>query len=142
MPLQNFRGVTATSDGVWARELSKSPIPSRLKFGTKSVYSDDYVSSGAANCSLGLPDHRIHRTRHRTYYSVTLKNPQDNGTNFQFQFVSQAGFSHTILYRTNLVLGSWQTSSNVTGDGTLKTVNLPLSVFSPAKQGYVRVTTQ
>ena len=41
---------------------------------------------------------------------VTLINPQDNGTSFQFQFVSQAGFSHTILYRTNLVLGSWQTS--------------------------------
>jgi hypothetical protein len=74
---------------------------------------------------------------------VTLLNPQDNGTSFQFQFLSQAGFAHAVQYRTNLVAGSnWQTYSNVTGDGALKTIPIPLSVFSPAQQGFIRVQTQ
>jgi hypothetical protein len=50
---------------------------------------------------------------------------------------------HVIQYRTNWIMGSyWQTYSNVTGDGALKTIPIPLSVFNPAKQGFVRVTTQ
>jgi hypothetical protein len=74
---------------------------------------------------------------------VTLLNPQTVGANFQFQFLSDAGFIHAVQYRTNLVAGAnWQTYSNVTGDGTLKTIPIPLSVFSPSKQGFVRVSTQ
>jgi hypothetical protein len=74
---------------------------------------------------------------------VALSNPQTAGSNFQFQFLSQAGFTHTVQYRTNLVAGSnWHTYSTVTGDGTLKTIPIPLSVFSPSKQGFVRVATQ
>ncbi len=139
--LANFRGVATTSDGVWASGFVKITNSVQAKFGTNSVYSDDYISSGATNWTQAGVIAKI--TEPVTGpASVTLINPQDNGTSFQFQFISQAGFSHTILYRTNLALGSWQTSSNVTGDGTLKTVNLPLSLFSPAKQGYVRVTTQ
>jgi hypothetical protein len=73
---------------------------------------------------------------------VTLINPQDDGANFQFQFLSQAGFNHSILYRTDLVLGNWQTNSTVAGDGTLKTISIPLSVFNSSKQGFIRVSTQ
>ena len=40
------------------------------------------------------------------------------------------------------VLGIWLTYSNVTGDGTLKTIPIPLSVFSPSKQGFIRVSSQ
>ena len=70
-----------------------------------------------------------------------MLNPQDNGVNFQFQFQSQSGFNHSILYRTNLVAGDWQTSSTIAGDGTLKAVSVPLSVFTPSKQGFIRVST-
>ena len=78
-----------------------------------------------------------------TALPATLLNPKNNNTNFQFQFLSQAGYTHAVQYRTNLVKGSnWQTYSNVTGDGTLKTIPLPLTVFSPSKQGFVRVLSQ
>jgi len=73
---------------------------------------------------------------------VTLLNPKNTGGNFQFSFTSQSGFTHSVEYRTNLVTGNWLTYSNVIGDGTLKTIPIPLSVFSPSKQGFVRVTTQ
>jgi hypothetical protein len=73
---------------------------------------------------------------------VDLSNPQTVGTNFQFQFPSQAGFSYGILYRTNLVVGNWQTYSSVAGNGSLMTISVPLSVFSPAKQAFICVSTQ
>jgi len=73
---------------------------------------------------------------------VTLLNPGDTGTSFQISFQSQSGFTHSVQYRTNLIAGSnWQTYSNVAGDGTLKTIPIPLSVFSPSQQGFVRVST-
>jgi hypothetical protein len=71
-----------------------------------------------------------------------LINAQRAGTNFQFSFLSQAGVTNSVQYRTNLVLGIWLTYSNVTGDGTLKTIPIPLSVFSPSKQGFIRVSSQ
>ena len=74
--------------------------------------------------------------------AVTLLNPQSTGTNFQFQFLSQSGFSHAVQYRTNLALGSWQTYTNVAGDGGARTILIPPAVFSPAQQGFVRVVTQ
>jgi len=74
--------------------------------------------------------------------SVTLISPHAVGANFQFQFVSQSGFNHSILYRTNLAIGNWKTNSTVSGDGTVKTISLPFSLFSPAKQGFIRVSTQ
>jgi hypothetical protein len=74
---------------------------------------------------------------------VALLHPQNNGTNFQFQFASQSGFTHAIQYRTNLLGGTgWQTFSTVAGDGSLKTIPIPLSVFGRSQQGFVRVSTQ
>ena len=73
---------------------------------------------------------------------LTLLNPKTVGSNFQFQFLSQSGFNHSILYRTNLVSGNWQTNSTIVGDGTLKTITVPLSVFAPSQQGFIRVSTQ
>jgi hypothetical protein len=71
-----------------------------------------------------------------------LINAQRTGTNFQFSFLSQTGVTNSVQYRTNLVLGNWLTYSNVTGDGTLKTIPIPLSVFGPSPQGFIRVSTQ
>lgn len=74
---------------------------------------------------------------------VTLLNSQAGGGNFQLSFLSQSGVTHSVQYRTNLVSGlDWQTYTNVAGDGTSKTVSVPLSVFSPSQQGYLRVSTQ
>jgi len=73
---------------------------------------------------------------------VVILNPQGSGANFQFSFLSQSQFMHAIQYRTNLMSGNWQTYSNVTGDGTLKTIPIPFSVFGSSPQGFIRVSTQ
>jgi hypothetical protein len=73
---------------------------------------------------------------------ATLLNPLNAGATFQFQFLSQTGFNHAVLYSTNLVTGNWQTYSNLTGDGTVKTISMPISLFNGSKQGFVRVSTQ
>lgn len=73
---------------------------------------------------------------------IRLINVQRASTNFQFSFLSQTGVTNSVQYRTNLVLGSWLTYSNVTGDGTLKTIPVPLSLFSPSKQGFMRISAQ
>jgi subtilase family serine protease len=74
--------------------------------------------------------------------AVGLAEPRTSGTNFQFQFLSQSGFTNAVQYRTNLVSGSWQTYTNVLGDGTSKTISIPLAIFSPSRQGFVHVLTQ
>ena len=74
--------------------------------------------------------------------AVDLLKPQTSGTNFQFQFLSQSGFTNAVQYRTNLVAGSWQLYTNVMGDGTTKTISIPLSVFSTSRQGFIQVLTQ
>ncbi len=75
--------------------------------------------------------------------AVTLTNPQSSPTHLQFQFQSQSGYTHAVQYRTNLVTGqTWQTYSNVTGDGGVKIIGVPQSLFSPAQQGFIRISTQ
>jgi hypothetical protein len=74
---------------------------------------------------------------------VQLLDMGQAGNGFQFSFASQSGFTHAVQYRTNLIEGSdWQTYSNVTGDGTLKTIPMPISVFNSSPQGFIRVSTQ
>ena len=73
---------------------------------------------------------------------VTLLNPAVVGGNFQFQFLSQNGFTHNILYQDTLSAGGWLTNSSVPGDGTLMTISIPLTVFGPSKAGFVRVSTE
>ena len=74
--------------------------------------------------------------------AVTVINPQKSGANFQFSFVSQAGFNHDVQYSTNLVSGSWQTYTTISGDGTLENLQIPISIFNGSKQGFIRVSTQ
>lgn len=74
---------------------------------------------------------------------VTLVNPQFPGGAFQIQFLSQPGFTYAVQCRTNLIAGSgWQTCTNVTGNGSLKTVLLPPATFHPSRQGFVRILNQ
>jgi subtilase family serine protease len=74
--------------------------------------------------------------------AVNLMVPPTAGTDFQVEFVSQYGFTHVVQWRTNLLSGSWQAYTNVPGDGTSKTISLPLSLFGPSPQGFVRVLSQ
>ena len=71
-----------------------------------------------------------------------LSQPQRIGTNFQFSFLSQTGVTNSVQYRTNLVLGNWLNYSNVPGDGTLKTIPIPISVFNGSRQGFIRISSQ
>ncbi|MCX6924756.1 MAG: hypothetical protein NT154_16310, partial [Verrucomicrobia bacterium] len=141
----NFRGLATTSDGVWASGFLKiSDLSSPAQFGTYSVYSDLYVPGGGPSPIICTQAGMIAKIAESTAAAspLTLLNPQTVGSNFQFQFLSQSGFNHSILYRTNLVAGNWQTNSSLAGDGTLKTITVPLSVFAPSQQGFIRVSTQ
>jgi hypothetical protein len=74
---------------------------------------------------------------------VMIVNPGVTATSFQFSFTAPTGVTNSIQYRTNLVAGSnWQTYTNVVGNGSLQTIQIPLSIFNPAKQGFVRIGTQ
>jgi hypothetical protein len=59
--------------------------------------------------------------------SFSLINPQISGGNFQFSFQSQSGFSNTVYYSTNAAGTNWQTYTNLTGDGTVKTIQVPVA---------------
>ena len=138
--LVNLRGLALATDGVWACGLIKSPTA-----------FDTILVDGATTC-VGSPCTPVYD------YSgvlakitdsgvgalpVTLLNPQANSGNFQLVFQSQSGHTHTVQYRTNLVTGtSWQTYSNIIGDGTLETITVPFSIFNPSAQGFARVLTQ
>lgn len=70
---------------------------------------------------------------------VLLINPARVGDNFQFQFQSETGRSHWVQSRTNLAVGSWLTRTSLSGDGTLKTVVVPMN-GEPTE--FYRVLTQ
>ena len=70
---------------------------------------------------------------------VQLANPNRSGGDFQFQFLSQTGRTNVVQSRTNLNLGMWLDRTNILGDGTLKTVILPVS---GAPVEFFRVSTQ
>jgi hypothetical protein len=142
--LANFRGIATTSDGVWAGGFLKITNSIPAQFGTNFVYSDLQIIIGSPfSYNVWNQAGMIAKITETTAATpVILLSPQTVGTNFQFHFLSQSGFNHNILYRTNLVVGNWLTNSTVAGDGTLKTSSIPLSVFSPAKQGFIRVSTQ
>jgi hypothetical protein len=70
---------------------------------------------------------------------VSLVNAQRTGGNFQFQFQSQSGRTNTVQSRTNLATGIWINRTNIPGDGTLKTVVLPVG-SNPSE--FFRISTQ
>jgi hypothetical protein len=70
---------------------------------------------------------------------VTLLSPKLVGTNLQFSFVSQVNHTNFVQYSTNLAKTNWLPYSSIIGDGTTKTVDVPVN--SP-KQEYLRVGTQ
>lgn len=141
----NVRDIALASDGVWICGF----VNYYGNFGTNinnRVYGPETVIGfpfGYLNYYVGGYLAKVTESSGVTGLPVTLLNPLTTGGNFQFQFLSQAGFSHHILYRTNLATGlDWRTNATVSGDGSTKTVNVPLSAFGPAQQGFIRVSTQ
>jgi hypothetical protein len=138
----NVRDLTLAADGVWICGF----VNYTGNFGTHLV-NGPVTCIGSPFCTLnyhlgGVLAKVTESATTSPALPVTLFNLQTPGSTFQFQFLSQSGFTHLVLYRTNLSTGSWLTNSSVPGDGSVKTVNVPLSVFGSAKQGFVRVLTQ
>lgn len=146
----NFVGIGLATNGVWAVGVCQSgyyPQVESTLFGTNAVYSDGFYVSGGAGGSTSLiwtPCGVLAKITDSLAPAlpVALLHPSETTTNFQFSFNSAAGFSNYVQFRTNLVAGVWMSYTNVPGDGTLKFVSVPLSVFNGSKQGYVRVATQ
>jgi Concanavalin A-like lectin/glucanases superfamily len=74
--------------------------------------------------------------------AVTVVNPRILGSNFQFSFASQANFNYAIQYCTDLISANWQTYTTIYGDGTMQHIQIPISIFSGSKQGFVRVSIE
>ena len=94
-------------------------------FGGLSPYHrSGYLAKITDGATLALP--------------VTLLNPgKANGANFQFQFLSQAGFTHHVRAGPTSPRDSIGAPiPTITGDGNTKTGSVPFSVFSPAQQGF------
>jgi hypothetical protein len=144
----NFRGVATASDGVWASGFLQiandlgTVIPGQ--FGTNQVGSDAYLPAGSGSESLVWTRGGMLAKIKEVVapLAVTLLNPKIVDANFQFEFQSQSGLTNNILYSTNLANGIWLTNSTVIGNGAVLTNTIPLSVFSPSKAGFVRVSTQ
>jgi hypothetical protein len=139
--LASLRDLVLAPDGVWGIGFTDD----RARFGSLTVYGPG-ICLGGPICSMqyltGGWIGKITESAGGGANPITLLNPQHDGSHFTFSFQSQAGFTHFVLYRTNLATGSWQTNSSVSGDGTVKHITLPLTVFGPARQGFVRVQTQ
>jgi hypothetical protein len=147
--MANFRGIATTSGGVWAsgflqttNEFSNGIVPAQ--FGTNFVTSDATLIGspiGSLVYSVGGLMTKITDSS-ATASPVRLIDLLNSGGNFQFSFTSESGFTHYVQYRTNLVSGVWQSYTNLSGDGTLKTISMPMSSFNGSKQIYVQVSTQ
>jgi hypothetical protein len=145
-----FLGMALATNGVWVSGWCQSgyyPQPEYSKFGLYDVYSDAqfiYGGAGGSEAIIWSPAGVLGKVTDvsASPAPVTLLNTTNNGPNLQFQFLSVNGYNHDVLYRTNLQVGSWQTYTTVAGDGTVKTVLIPFSTFSPSHQGFVEVTTQ
>ena len=96
--------------------------------GPITVFSDGYFVSGGAGGGTTLiwtPGGVLANITDSVTPAlpVVLLHPSETTTNFQFSFNSESGFTHTVLYRTNLVAGAWMSYTNFPGDGTLKSIS-------------------
>lgn len=134
-------GIALAPDGVWASGWCSSTNTSNdtalhTYFGTNVVASEEqYFGLGFATWRQAGVLAKI--TDVET--TVTLFNLVENLSNFQFSFQTLPGLTHNVEYCTNLTTPAWQTYSNFTGDGTIKTIQIPLSSFGSSKKGFVRI---
>ncbi len=137
--IDGYYGDDISGDTAWYQEVDwRTGLPYVIPSGPHVLTWTAYASDDNDPTEAGFLD----QVSYVPSNQFTLTSPQVTGTNFQFAFQSQANFNYAIQYTTNLVSGAWQTWSNFTGDGTLKTYPVPFSIFAPAKQGFIRVATQ
>jgi len=124
----NLRDLIVAPDGVWASGFF-NPIgifgANTIFGGLPPYHRSGYLAKITDGATLALP--------------VSLLNPQRLSGNFQFQFLSQSGKTNTVQSRTNLTLGLWINRTNILGDGSTKTITLPVST---APTEFFRVSTQ
>ncbi len=134
--LVSVRDLALAPDGIWACGLIKSPTT----FGTHTVFSAD-------TCTGTFCSPLYHRSGVLAKITdgvaaalpTTILNPTRVGNNFTFQFLSQSGFSHFVESRTNIANGTWIQRTNLAGDGSTKTIQLPATNLST---DFFRIRTQ
>ena len=134
----NLRDVALASDGIWTYGF----VLQSANFGSFQVFGTTFIISSELQYLVGGAFGKITDAAVAGPNPITLLSPTNSAAQFQFSFNSQSGFTHSVIYRTNLAVGTWQTYSNVTGDDSLKTIPIPASVFGGSKHAFVRVQTQ
>jgi Concanavalin A-like lectin/glucanases superfamily len=126
-----------TQDPQVGATLVAFPIPAGIH--VLSWNANTFFDTGSSPEDTGWLDDVVFTPAFQGPSPVTLLNPQLVGTNLQFSFVAQNGHTNLVQYNTNLLGTNWQTYSTIVGDGTSKTVSVPVN--SP-KQEFFRVQTQ
>ena len=119
----NTRDLALAPDGVW----SCGFFNQQTVFGTNTI-NGQATCIGSPICTLVFhPAGFMAKVTDSVIVPpITLLNPgTTNGTNFEFSFQSQSGFTYNVESRTNLLLGAWQTNGTISGDGTLKLFLIP-----------------
>jgi hypothetical protein len=129
-------------DYAWSQDpqvgatLTAFPIPAGIH--VLSWDANTFYDTGSSPDDAGWLDDVVY-TPYVAVSPVTLLSPKLVGTNLQFSFVSQVNHTNFVQYSTNLAKTNWLPYSSIIGDGTTKTVDVPVN--SP-KQEYLRVGTQ
>ncbi len=125
--------VSLGGDNVWVAGAGSGPVQ----------FADNYPTSNEINTgglsTISYPSGMVGYVTDNPPVSVILINAQAAHPGFQFSFVSDAGHTNYVQYTTNLLKGTWQAYTNITGDGTLKTIDVP-STNHPVE--FFRVETQ
>lgn len=135
----NCRDLAVANDGIWTYGF----VMQHAHFGNFQVSGTTFIFASELQFLLGGAFGKITEAAAPVIPNpITLLSPTNSATQFQFSFNSQSGFTHSVLYKTNLAIGTWQTYSNVTGDGSLKIITIPAATFGGSKHAFVRLSTQ
>lgn len=118
----NMRDLVVAPDGVWACGFTEQPS----QFGSFSIYPPSTcIGSPFCYISYYSGGWLAKITDETSTAPVTLVNSRLSGGSFSFDFLTQTGRVYTVQYRDDFNSGVWQTLTNVSGDGGLKTIQRP-----------------
>jgi hypothetical protein len=120
----------------WTQEPEVS-IPSGIH--VLSWNANTFNDTGSSPADAGWVDQVVFTPTYAAPSAASLENQARVGTNFQFSFYAQLNHTNFVQYTTNLANPSWVPYSTIIGDGTVKTIDVPIN--SP-KQLFFRVGTQ
>ena len=99
-------------------------------------YNDTFASLGSTNNFVIFDNISVAPI---VFAPVKILSPQIAGTNFGFNFASEAYESYTVQWTTNLTSVSWTTFTNFIGNGVTNSVTVPLPANNFPAQ-FFRVT--